>query len=84
MFSLLHYKLAFLLHLLESHNPPLLCFNILLVVMRFQGSKIGRMASWDVVGGAGVEDPGGHCESVYMVDTKPAIETARLRPGKKS
>ena len=41
------------------------------------------MASWDVVGGAGVEDPGGHGESVYTVDSKPAIETAGLRPGRK-
>ena len=41
------------------------------------------MASWDVVGGAGVEDPGGHRESVYTVDPKPAIETARLRPERK-
>ena len=51
--------------------------------MRFQGSKIGRMASWDVVGGAGVENPGGHGESVYTIDSKPAIETATLRPGRK-
>ena len=40
------------------------------------------MASWDVVGGAGVEDPGGHDGLVYTVDSKPAIETAKLRPKK--
>ena len=41
------------------------------------------MASWDVVGRAGVEDPAGYGESVYTVNSKPAIETARLRPGRK-
>ena len=41
------------------------------------------MASWDIVGGAGVEDPAEYGESVYAVDSKPAIETARLRPGRK-
>ena len=41
------------------------------------------MTSWNVVGGAGVEDPGGHGVLVFTVDSKPAIETARLLPGKR-
>ena len=42
------------------------------------------MASRDVVRGAGVEDPGGRGQSVYTLDLKPAIEIARLRPGRKA
>lgn len=60
-------------HLLQLRYSLLLCFHVLLLVMRLQCSKIGGVPSWDIVWRTSVEDPGGQFELALSTEAGKCI-----------